>query len=66
MVAALANVTLGEGDAVGSATAIAVEASTTTVGLALADIVAADHAIVVHSSPDDMRTYVVCGNLVAR
>lgn len=61
--AALTDVAPGDGEAVGAASAITVESSTTTVDLALADIVAADHSIVVHASPDDMGTYVVCGDI---
>ena len=33
------------------------------VELALSDILAADHAIIVHHGPDDMGTYLVCGDI---
>jgi hypothetical protein len=51
------------GDAVGSTAAIPVETGSSMVELALSDILAADHAIVVHHGPDDMGTYLVCGDL---
>ena len=50
-------------DAVGQASAIPVEASVTTVPLALADIVAGQHAINVHASADDLGTYIACGDI---
>jgi len=48
---------------VGQASAIPVEASITTVPLALADIVAGQHAINVHASADDLGTYIACGDI---
>ena len=48
---------------VGQASAIPVEASVTTVPLALADIVAGQHAINVHVSADDLATYIACGDI---
>jgi len=48
---------------VGAASAAGVAASTTTVPLSLSDLVAADHAIVVHVSAADMGTYLVCGDV---
>jgi plastocyanin len=48
---------------VGQASAIPVEASVTTVPLALADIVAGQHAINVHASADDLATYIACGDI---
>jgi hypothetical protein len=48
---------------VGQASAIPVEASITTVPLALADIVAGQHAINVHASADDLSTYIACGDI---
>lgn len=63
VVAPLTDVAPASGDVQGSAVATSVESSSTTVELALADILAADHAFVVHASPDDMATYVVCGDI---
>lgn len=63
VVAPLTDVAPAAGDAQGSAAAVSVESSSTTVELALSDIVAADHAFVVHVSPDEMATYVVCGDI---
>jgi len=48
---------------VGQASAIPVEASITTVPMALADIVAGQHAINVHASADDLGTYIACGDI---
>lgn len=48
-------------DMMGAASAIPVLASVTTVEAALADIVAGEHAINVHESPDNMGNYVACG-----
>jgi plastocyanin len=50
-------------ETVGQASAIPVEASVTTVPLALADIVAGEHAINVHASADDLGTYIACGDI---
>ena len=63
VVAALTDVAPAGGDAQGAAAAVPVESSSTTVELGLADILAADHAFVVHASPEDMATYVVCGDI---
>lgn len=48
---------------VGQASAIPVEASVTTVPMALAEIVAGQHAINVHASADDLGTYIACGDI---
>lgn len=48
---------------VGQDSAIPVEASITTVPLALADIVAGKHAINVHASAEDLGTYIACGDI---
>ena len=45
----------------GSAMAIEAGHSTTNVPLALADILAAEHAINVHLSPEQPEVYVACG-----
>jgi hypothetical protein len=51
---------------VGASTARPIEASVTTVDMPLADVVASDHAIVVHASAEDMATYLVCGDIGGR
>lgn len=63
VVAPLTDIAEVAGEAAGAAGAAHVETSTTSVALALADILAADHAIVVHHSADDMGTYVACGDI---
>ena len=63
VVAALSDVAAVPGDSMGVGTAIPVEAGISTVDLALADILAADHAFVVHQSADDMGTYIACGDI---
>ncbi len=50
-------------DMVGQEDAILVLSSVTTVDLALSDILAGDHAVNVHKSPDEMGVYVACGNI---
>jgi hypothetical protein len=50
-------------DMVGSANAIPVLSSITTVDLPMADILAADHALNVHESAEDIGTYVACGDI---
>ena len=59
----LSNVEAIAGDAEGSTAAIPVETATSIVDQALSDILAADHAIIVHHRPDDMETYLVCGDI---
>jgi len=51
------------GDVVGSDAAIPVDLSVTTVQASLADIVAADHSIVVHESEENIGNYVLCGDV---
>lgn len=51
------------GEMMGQATYQPVETSTTTVDLALADILDGTHAIVVHRSADDMASYLLCGDI---
>jgi hypothetical protein len=63
VVAALSDVSAIPGDSMGAGAAIPVEAGISTVDLALADILAADHAFVVHQSADDMGTYIACGDI---
>ncbi len=45
------------------AQAIPAEYSFTTVPLALEDILAANHAINIHLSPEEIETYIVCGDI---
>jgi plastocyanin len=47
----------------GSASAIPVDISATTVQMALADILAAEHAINVHESAENIQNYIACGDL---
>lgn len=63
VIAPLSDVSGIPGDSVGVGSAIHVEAGISTVELALADILAADHAFVVHQSADDMGTYIACGDI---
>ena len=63
VVAPLNDVTVVGNEAQGAADSIHVDISQSTVPLALADILAADHAINVHQSADDMGTYITCGNI---
>ena len=48
---------------VGSAQAIPVLSSITTVDLAFADIIGGDHAINVHESAENIQNYVACGDI---
>jgi hypothetical protein len=52
-----------EGAAAGNADAIPAEYSFTTVDLSLDDILAADHAINIHESADNIDEYIACGDL---
>jgi hypothetical protein len=63
VVAPLSDVAAPMGDASGPGTAVAVEIGESSVDLALADILAGEHAIVVHRSADEMATYLVCGDI---
>lgn len=64
VVAPLTDVALGmAGEMMGPTTAIAVESSVTSVPIALGDIIAGGHAIVVHASAEDMGTYLLCGDI---
>lgn len=63
VVAPLNDVTVVGNEAEGAEEHVHVDISTSTVPLALADILAADHAINVHQSADDMGTYIACGNI---
>ena len=47
----------------GQSGAVAVVASASTVELPLADILAGDHAIVVHESAENIANYIACGNI---
>lgn len=50
-------------DMVGSPNAIPALSSVTTVELALADILAAEHAINIHESAENIGNYVACGDI---
>jgi hypothetical protein len=63
VVVALSDVGVVGNEAQGVADSIHVDIGLSTVELALADILGADHAIVVHQSADDMGTYIACGNI---
>jgi hypothetical protein len=63
VVAPLADVAPAAGSAMGPATAVPVEISMTTVELALADILAAEHSINVHQSADALDVYIACGDI---
>jgi hypothetical protein len=63
VVARLNDVTVAGNESQGAADHIHVDVSKTTVSLALSDILAADHAINVHQSADDLDTYIACGNV---
>ena len=63
VVAALENTVSVPGEAAGPESAIPVEVGTSTVEIPLDDIVAGGHAIVVHHDPEDMATYLVCGDI---
>jgi hypothetical protein len=51
------------GATVGSGSGASLVGAVTTVEMPLFDILASEHAIVVHRSADDMGTYLVCGDL---
>jgi hypothetical protein len=63
VVAPLSDVGAVGNDSRGAADHIHVDIGLSTVDLALDDILAADHAILVHQSADDMGTFLVCGNI---
>jgi hypothetical protein len=52
-----------EGQMMGSANAIPVLSSITTVDMALTDILNGEHAINVHESAENIGTYVACGDI---
>jgi hypothetical protein len=51
------------GEVVGSGATISMVTSRTVVDAPLADILAAEHAVNVHLSDDDIGTYIACGNI---
>ena len=63
VIAPLSDVGVVGNDAQGAASSIHVDIGQTNVPLALADILAADHAIVVHESADAMQNYIACGDI---
>lgn len=56
----LSDVAVVGNDAQGAASAVRVDIGLTSIGTALADLLAADHSIVVHQSAEDL-TPIVCG-----
>jgi plastocyanin len=48
---------------VGQASAIPVDVSVTTIEVALADVLAGEHVIVVHESAENIGNYVACGDI---
>lgn len=63
VVGPLTNLTAPVGAAAGSADVDIVEYSFTTVAASLETILAADHALNVHLSEDEIGTYIACGNV---
>ncbi len=63
VIEALTNLTAPEGEAEGNTNAVAAESSFTSVPLALADILAEDHAVNVHLSTEEIGTYIACGEV---
>jgi uncharacterized cupredoxin-like copper-binding protein len=59
----LTNGTPVAGQTVGSASAVPVESSVTTVPMALKDIADGNHAINVHLSAEDIGEYIACGDV---
>ena len=59
----LSNVVTPEGDAAGPEEALQAEISVSTVAVDLATILAADHAINVHLSPEEADVYIACGEI---
>jgi plastocyanin len=51
------------GSVAGAESAIAVDASVTTVPASLADIVAGGHTIVAHESDENIQNYIACGDI---
>lgn len=54
---------IGADASVGVASGVPVEISTSIVPMSLDDILGADRSINVHTSADDMGTYIACGDL---
>jgi plastocyanin len=50
-------------EAMGASSAIAVDASVTTVQASLADIVSGGHTIVAHESAENIQNYIACGDI---
>ena len=59
----LTNVALATGDVSGNDAATTAESSYTAVDVPLDDILADDHAINVHLSPDEADVYIACGEI---
>ncbi len=63
VVVGLSDVGVVGNDAQGAASHTHVDIGLSTVDLALADILAADHSIMVHQSADDLGTILACGSI---
>ena len=63
VIAPLTDLAPGTDPSQGPSTAIPVEVSVTTVELALADILAAEHSINAHESADAIDVYIACGDI---
>jgi hypothetical protein len=63
VVVGLSDVGVVGNDAMGAASGTHVDIGLSTVDLALADILAGDHSIMVHQSADDMGTILACGSI---
>lgn len=63
VIAPLTSVVVPSGEAQGQAGATPVEQSVTTIPLFIEDLLAASHALVAYSSPQDPSTPIVCGDI---
>jgi len=63
IVAPLSDVTAIVGEATRPGAGTPVESASTTIGLALTDMLASEHAVVVHQAHEDMATLIACGDI---
>ena len=63
IVAPLSDVSAIVGEAMGPTAGIPVESASTTIGLALTDMLVAEHAVLVHQAHEDMATLIACGDI---